>query len=480
MAYTLPVNVQGQESVDTVALIRVETGGDLTGVEAGTPATFTSDDYIVCRGLAQFIPVNEPYEHDSAVGGSGDTEVSKGCLYARVTFPFLMRQPGIIDPLPTDPIMAFYKGLGLQVSTTGVPAAAAGQTLTGSGTFSDGETITIGSVVGTMKTALTGGGVTANEILIGADLPASLVNLKKWINHESGAGTNYGSASGIHPTVTASGNLTTTLVVTAKVAGTAGNSIATTETAANASWGAVTLAGGTDDGQTSSIIFTEDVDDWNQSVMAAVDVNRISRVGFYGKTKQFVKRYRAGNPTECEAEVWLLLHPVYTDSFPDVVETRDPVVAFTNGQKNPVFPGPRRITIGGVEALTFALITETITIDLVAQKDVQSQFHGYGMFGRGGKGIHAMIEGDLLLPARAVIDLQASYMLDNADLSGNTLQGLTVVITDPGTYKDNITTYTNMQMTVFPDKVDIGGQQHQRISLRMYKGQRTETYTPHV
>lgn len=54
--------------------------------------------------------------------------------------------------------------------------------LTDSGTFSDGETFTIGSVTFTMKTALSSGPAIAGEIVIGSDLAASMTNIAAAVN----------------------------------------------------------------------------------------------------------------------------------------------------------------------------------------------------------------------------------------------------------------------------------------------------------
>lgn len=54
--------------------------------------------------------------------------------------------------------------------------------LTDSGTFSDGETFTINGVVFTMKTALSSGPAVAGEIVIGADLAASMTNIAAALN----------------------------------------------------------------------------------------------------------------------------------------------------------------------------------------------------------------------------------------------------------------------------------------------------------
>lgn len=126
----------------------------------------------------------------------------------------------------------------VDVSAGGAKAVG---TLTASGVFQNNETVVIGSRTYTFKTALTGA---ANEVLIGASAAASLDNLKSAINGSAGAGTTYGTGTTAHADVTATTNTDTTQVVEAKVTGTDGNSIATTETCANVAWGGATLASG--------------------------------------------------------------------------------------------------------------------------------------------------------------------------------------------------------------------------------------------
>lgn len=126
-------------------------------------------------------------------------------------------------------------------TTAGVKAT---QVLTGSGAFSDGETVTVGGTTYTFKTTLTN--LVANEVLIGANLATSLDNLKLAINAGSGIGTNYSTGTPANPNVTATTNTDTAQTVEAIRVGTYGNAIVTTETCANASWGAGTLASGAD------------------------------------------------------------------------------------------------------------------------------------------------------------------------------------------------------------------------------------------
>lgn len=122
------------------------------------------------------------------------------------------------------------------------PGGQAVGTLTSDATApSNNETVTIGNITYTYKTTLT---PAPFEVLIGASAAIALDNLKSAINVDGTVGV-YGAGTTIHPQVTATTNTNTTQVVQAIAAGTAGNSIATTETSAHLSWGAATLASGT-------------------------------------------------------------------------------------------------------------------------------------------------------------------------------------------------------------------------------------------
>lgn len=126
-----------------------------------------------------------------------------------------------------------------------VPAdAKATGTLTGTSNFGDGETVTIDTKVYTFQTTLTD---VDGNVQIGGDLQTSLTNLHDAINLTGTPGTQYAASMTLHPTVTCTASDATTLTAEAKLGGTQGNLIATTETAANASWGAVTLTGGAGD-----------------------------------------------------------------------------------------------------------------------------------------------------------------------------------------------------------------------------------------
>lgn len=101
-------------------------------------------------------------------------------------------------------------------------AVKATGTLTATANFSASETVTVGSKTYTF-------GSSEGQVAVGADLATSLANLAAAINKDGE----------VVAVATA-----TTIALTAAEYGTAGNSIATTETATNASFGGATLSGG--------------------------------------------------------------------------------------------------------------------------------------------------------------------------------------------------------------------------------------------
>lgn len=119
-------------------------------------------------------------------------------------------------------------------------SVAASGVFTGVTNFTDGDTITIGTRVYTMQATLTSGD---GHVHIGALLSNSLTNLANAINDSGGTpGTDY-NVNAADPNVTAVA-APTTVTVTDRLLGIAGNSIATTTTSTNGSWGVATLSGG--------------------------------------------------------------------------------------------------------------------------------------------------------------------------------------------------------------------------------------------
>ena len=120
---------------------------------------------------------------------------------------------------------------------------------------SDTATITIGTRTYTFVTDLSetlGATAVPDQILHGAAAANALDNMKLAINGTGVAGTNYSTGTLLNEQVFATTNADTTQLVTAKIVGTAGNSIVTTDTLANFAWGAGTLASGS--GKTGRIL----------------------------------------------------------------------------------------------------------------------------------------------------------------------------------------------------------------------------------
>lgn len=130
----------------------------------------------------------------------------------------------------------------------GESAASGILTLTGNAVAD--ETVTIGVGTGqkvyTWKAAPT---TVANQVKVGATASESIDNLIAAIMGGTGSGSLYGSATVAHTQVSAEVGTGDTMNVNALITdqdGTFGNTIATTEVMANATWGAATLTGGVD------------------------------------------------------------------------------------------------------------------------------------------------------------------------------------------------------------------------------------------
>lgn len=113
-------------------------------------------------------------------------------------------------------------------------------TLTTTGVFADGETVTVGAQTYTLKSPFVNA---ANNIDASGTTAQTLENLRRAINGDGVAGTNYGTGTTVNASAFAT-DTATTLVLLAKVGGTAGNTVATTSVTANASFGGATLSGG--------------------------------------------------------------------------------------------------------------------------------------------------------------------------------------------------------------------------------------------
>lgn len=134
-------------------------------------------------------------------------------------------------------LLAFISAQTTRLSEASVKATG---TLTASA-LATADTITLGSKTYTIQDTL----VNADgNVKRSGTLATDLATLRKAINLTGVAGTDYAAAMTIHPTVEAPASAATTLSVRAKVAGTAGNAIASTETSTTAAFAVAHLTGG--------------------------------------------------------------------------------------------------------------------------------------------------------------------------------------------------------------------------------------------
>lgn len=135
--------------------------------------------------------------------------------------------------------------------------------LTGSGEPTDGDTVTIGTRVYTFQTVLT---AVDGHVLIGGTEAAAFTNLTHAINGTGGVpGTDY-FVTAADPLVTAA-DVSSAVTVTALNAGYGYNSVATTTTSSEGSWGASTLSGGV-----ANVVMTAGLVDETPPAAARVEV----------------------------------------------------------------------------------------------------------------------------------------------------------------------------------------------------------------
>ena len=164
-----------------------------------------------------------------------------GTLYAAATVvhPSVVAAAGAGDTMVVQAKAAGTAGNAIAT----VDGMANAGNVWGAATLASGavaETVTIGLTVYRLVNVL----AQAYDVLIGANASATIDNLIAAVNGAAGEGTTYGTDTDAHPDVVAAAGTGDTMDVTADTTGTVGNSIATTDTMAQGSWGAVTLVGG--------------------------------------------------------------------------------------------------------------------------------------------------------------------------------------------------------------------------------------------
>lgn len=176
------------------------------------------------------------YLKDIAAGNWWDSQTAPSALEAGS----LRGVDGLNDGLHAVEKKRILRQVTLLTDITVTASVAAAQTLTSTGVWSEGDTVTIGSQTYTMKSPFVDA---VDNIDASGSTAQTHENLRRAINDDGVAGTNYGTGTTAHADVTAADTATTN-IITARAEGTAANLIATTASAANATWAAATMAGG--------------------------------------------------------------------------------------------------------------------------------------------------------------------------------------------------------------------------------------------
>jgi flagellin len=217
---------------------------DLAGGTAGGTVTVGSKTYTFVAALSDTPTANEVVSTSEATGlanlaaaingaaGSGTTYGTGTVANANVTAGTSTGTTVLVSAKT-----AGTGGNSITATTANGGGTFAGANLSGGAA---GDTVTVGATTYSFVNALSGA---ANEVLVGSEA-TSLANLAAAVNATpSGAGVTYGTGTVANTSASATAT-TTSATFTALVAGTAGNSIASTLTGGVGSFAAATFAGG--------------------------------------------------------------------------------------------------------------------------------------------------------------------------------------------------------------------------------------------
>jgi hypothetical protein len=170
-----------------------------------------------------------------------ETDVTTSCAWTSATgaVATVGAATGVVTPIGTGTsvITAAY-GFAAP-GETGVAYASRILTISTAVPTAD-ETVVVGGVTYTWKAAP---GATANAVKIGATIAECCRNLAEAINANFKGSDHFGTATVPNPLVSAVYSATT-VTATARLPGTSGNAIGSTETGANTAWAGTTLTGG--------------------------------------------------------------------------------------------------------------------------------------------------------------------------------------------------------------------------------------------
>ena len=216
------------------------TQSEIDRIEAIPSGQRTTDEANLLVSLAPYLSNRvEKYDEDGnilmcageTVPTDGESGFAKGCIFIKENAGSGVRS--LYENIGTSSSCVFNSLNDVTISDTPVNAVAStGVTLTSNNdNVTNGKKVVLGAITYTFKTTLSADPTVAYEVLIGANADATLTNLKKAINGESGAGTNYSTGTVAHSLVTCGSVTSHAVALTAKIKGTIGDiSVSTDET----------------------------------------------------------------------------------------------------------------------------------------------------------------------------------------------------------------------------------------------------------
>lgn len=218
---------------------------DSIPLQVNRTGTLTTDN-IAVRNIALFY-----FGNDSIVTTALATGLTETIADVKLGYSYRLGQS------PSNPTGYFgINPVGFTVQSSGGGAAvAADGEITFSGVGADGDTVTIGGLVYTLKTTP----AVARDVDIGGTATATAANLVAAITAGAGSGTAYGAGTTAHPDVTAS-SAAGVVTVTALTPGTTGNSITLAKSGTDIAVSGATLTGGTGTALVANTDYTLDAD----------------------------------------------------------------------------------------------------------------------------------------------------------------------------------------------------------------------------
>ena len=298
---------------------------------------------------------------------------------------------------------------------------AATGTITGDGTVvSNNDTVTINGTAYTFKSTMT---PADGEVHIAGTAAATLTNLFRAINNSGGTpGTDY-QVSGANADVTATNPTATTVVLTAKAAGSAGNALTLAKSATHLSLSGATLSGGSDNVASNAVTFATLTNNANRVKAFQPIIANITGGAAGAGVVTFIVRY--------------LLADIAIEG------AQDAILTYTNYGQNTDLSGAK--TFGSARASRQLYASAfRLADELGKNQEVLRQFPAATIVTNNGGGVQRLIVG---VPD---VDIR----ITNISLVGEGLAASSVDVIAPATFTESVATNKLMSQLTATALVD--------------------------